>query len=395
MNRRDILISAAALASLMRAGRLYAAPATPKRLLIVFMRGAYDAANVVAPCDSDFYYAARPNIALPRPGSALNAALPLDEEWAIHPALKDSILPLYERRQAAFVPFAGTDDTSRSHFETQDSIELGQDPGGKRDFRSGFMNRLASVLQDRVTPIAFTGQLPLIFRGETTIPNMALNGGGKPGIDARQAALIASMYDGSDLAPAVAQGFQVEDEVYKSIATEMQAASRGATSPRGFELEARRIARLMRGKYNLGFVDVGGWDTHVNQGGASGYLAGRLAELGNGLAGFADEMGTDWTNTVVVAISEFGRTFRENGNRGTDHGHGSVYWVLGRAIKGGRLAGDQVRVGEDTLFQHRDYPVLNEYRAVLGGLFAQIYGLDETALQKIFPGVRPKDIGLA
>jgi uncharacterized protein (DUF1501 family) len=394
MNRREMLMSAAALFPLVRAGRLYAAPATPKRLLIVFMRGAYDAANVIVPAESDFYYRARPNIALPRPGTADNAALPLDEDWAIHPALKDSMLPLYAKHQAAFVPFAGTDDTSRSHFETQDSIELGQGINGTRDFRSGFMSRLAAVLQESVTPIAFTGQLPLIFRGQTTIPNMSLNIGGKPGIDPRQAALISQMYGDSDLAPAVAQGFQVEDEVYKSIATEMQAASRGATSAKGFELEARRIARLMREKYNLGFVDVGGWDTHVNQGGASGYLAGRLAELGKGLAGFADEMGPDWANTVVVAISEFGRTFRENGNRGTDHGHGSVYWVLGGSIKGGRIAGDQARVAEDTLFQNRDYPVLNEYRALLGGLFAQLYGLDEPAIQKIFPGTTPKDLAL-
>jgi uncharacterized protein (DUF1501 family) len=393
MNRRELLISAAAL-SVVRAGQLFAAPATPKRLLIVFMRGAYDAANVVVPSESEFYYRARPNIAVPRPGSAENAALTLDEDWAIHPALKDSILPLYSNRQAAFVPFAGTDDTSRSHFETQDSIELGQDLNGNRDFRSGFMNRLAGVLQDTVTPIAFTGQLPLIFRGQMNIPNMSMNAGAKPGIDPRQAELIAGMYQGSDLAPAVSQGFQVEDEVYKSIAMEMQAASRGATSAKGFELEARRIARLMREKYNLGFVDVGGWDTHVNQGGASGYLPVRLGELGKGLAGFADEMGPDWANTIVVAISEFGRTFRENGNRGTDHGHGSVYWVLGGGIKGGRLAGDQVRVSEATLFQNRDYPVLNEYRAVLGGLFAQFYGLDGDRLQKVFPGVKPKDIGL-
>ncbi len=132
----------------------------------------------------------------------------------------------------------------------------------------------------------------------------------------------------------------------------------------------------------------------MNQGGASGYLAGRLGELGKGLAGFADEMGPDWANTVVVAISEFGRTFRENGNRGTDHGHGSVYWVLGGNIRGGRVAGSQVRVAEETLFQNRDYPVLNEYRAVLGGLFARFYGLDEPAIQKIFPGTTPKDLAL-
>jgi len=175
---------------------------------------------------------------------------------------------------------------------------------------------------------------------------------------------------------------------------EMQAASRGATSARGFELQARRIGRLMREKYNLGFVDVGGWDTHVNQGGAAGYLAVRLSELGKGLAAFADEMGPDWNDTVVVAISEFGRTFRENGNRGTDHGHGSVYWVLGGSVKGGRVAGDHVRVAEETLFQNRDYPVLNEYRALLGGVFAALFRVEGERLQKVFPGVEPLDLGV-
>src|SRR5438105_5313293 len=391
-SRRDILLSVAA-ATLVRAGALYAAPATRKKLLLVFLRGAYDAANVLVPISSEFYYRARPNIAVPKPGRAENAAVQLSEDWGLHPALKDSLLPLYQKQQAVLVPFAGTDDTSRSHFETQDSIELGQALTGARDVRSGFMSRLAGVLGGDVTPISFTGQLPLIFRGQTTIPNISLNVG-KPGIDSRQAALINQMYEGSDLAPAVAQGFAVEDEVYKSIAMEMQAASRGATSARGFELQARRIGRLMREKYNLGFVDVGGWDTHVNQGGAAGYLAVRLSELGKGLAAFADEMGPEWNDTVVVAISEFGRTFRENGNRGTDHGHGSVYWVLGGSVKGGRIAGDQMRVAEETLFQNRDYPVLNEYRAVLGGLFAALFGVEGERLQKVFPGVEPRDLGV-
>ena len=135
----------------------------------------------------------------------------------------------------------------------------------------------------------------------------------------------------------------------------MVAANRGAVAT-GFELSARRIGRLMREQFNLGFVDVGGWDTHVNQGGASGYLAGRLGELGRGLAGFVDEIGPDaWKDTVVVVVCEFGRTFRENGDRGTDHGHGSVYWVLGGGVKGGRIAGGRWRSPGD-LFQDRDSP---------------------------------------
>ncbi len=117
---------------------------------------------------------------------------------------------------------------------------------------------------------------------------------------------------------------------------EMDAASRNAMTAKGFELVARRMAQLMRERFDIGFVDVGGWDTHVGQGAGTGYLAGRLEELGRGLAGFADAMGDQWPNTVVVVISEFGRTFRENGNRGTDHGHGTVHWVLGGSLSGGR-----------------------------------------------------------
>jgi uncharacterized protein (DUF1501 family) len=394
MQRRDFLKALSFAAPLTMAGRLYAAPATKTKLLVVFLRGAYDAANTVVPVSSDFYYQSRPTLAIARPNPAdPNAALPLDRDWGLHPALKDTLYPLYKKGQLAFIPFAGTDDLSRSHFETQDTIELGQAIGGSRDYRSGFMSRLVGQLTD-MEPISFTDQLPLTFRGGASIPNMALNFVGKPGIDDRQAKLIQSMYQGNELAPQVAEGFTVRDEVYKEITAEMQEANRNAVSPKGFELAARRIGGLMKGRFNLGFVDVGGWDTHVNQGAATGYLAGRLGELGHGLAGFAEAIGPAWNETIVVVLSEFGRTFRENGDRGTDHGHGSVYWVMGGSLKGGRMAGEEVKVEQKSLLQNRDYPVLNEYRAVLGGVFHRIYGLQPDRLQKVFPSVQPKDLAL-
>ena len=394
MNRRALIRSAALLGASTVAGRVWAAPKAEARLLVVFLRGAYDAANVVIPTGSDFYYRARPNLALARPDPANPAAaLPLDPDWSLNPALRDTILPLFAKGQAAFVPFAGTDDVTRSHFETQDTIELGQTTGAARDYNSGFMARLAAELT-RVRPIAFTEQVPLIFRGAETVPNIAINGVGKPGIDARQAGLIAAMYRDSSLRPAVEEGFRVRDAVYQSISDHAAQADRGAVSPKGFELSARRIGRLMREGFNLGFVDVGGWDTHVNQGAATGYLADRLAELGRGLAGFSEEIGSGWGDTVVVVLSEFGRTFRENGNRGTDHGHGSAYWVLGGGLRGGRIAGPQVRLGESSLFQNRDYPVLTDYRALLAGLFARLYGLDRTSLHPVFAGVDPAELGL-
>ena len=396
MNRRDLIKAFAASTSLTLAGRVWAAPATDARVLVVFLRGAYDAANVVVPVGSEFYYASRPTLAVARPDAGNpNAALALDAGWGLHPALRDSIYPLWAKREVAFVPFAGTsDDLSRSHFETQDTIELGQSVGGSRDYRSGFMSRLATELT-RVKPISFTDQLPLIFRGQNQIPNIGIASVSKPGVDDRQARLIREMYAKGDLANSVSEGFRVRDDVYKSVSEEMMAANRGAVSPRGFELSARRIGRLMREQFNLGFVDVGGWDTHVNQGAATGYLADRLGELGRGLAGFSEEIGPAmWRDTVVVVISEFGRTFRENGDRGTDHGHGSVYWVMGGGINGGRMAGEQVQVAQATLFQNRDYPVLTDYKAFFAGLIQHVYGLQQARLERIFTGIKPKDLNL-
>jgi uncharacterized protein (DUF1501 family) len=393
MKRRELLRLLAATPLLATTTRLYAAPQTSARLLVVFMRGGYDAANLLVPVSSNFYYEARPNIAVPKPGTGATAALPLDANWGLHPALRESIFPLVKKGQAAFIPFAGTDDLTRSHFETQDSIELGQALNSTRNYNSGFLNRLVSVLTGSHA-IAFTDQLPIALNGDIQVPNMALRSLGKPGVDPRQSANIAAMYQNTKLAPQVAEGFSVRNDVMKEMAGEMEAASRNAITTKGFELEARRIAKLMKEQFNVGFVDVGGWDTHVGEGGASGYLAGRLEELGRGLAGFADEIGGAWQDTVVVVISEFGRTFRENGNRGTDHGHGSVYWLLGGGLHTTGIAGEQIRVEQNTLFQNRDYPVLNEYRAIFGGLFARMYGLGNAQLERVFAGVAPKDLKL-
>jgi uncharacterized protein (DUF1501 family) len=398
MTRRDLLKLAALGGPAVIAGHAFATSGTQAqpRLLVVFLRGGYDAASLLVPISSDDYYRVRPTIAIARPDTAdPNSAIALDAHWGLHPALRDSILPLWQARQVAFVPFAGTDDMTRSHFETQDTIELGQPTRGARAYGSGFMGRLAGSLSGRVQPIAFTQQVPLIFQGERPTPNIAINGAVRPGLDPQRAALISRMYEGTALGPSVAEGFAVDDQVYKAMTGGMAVGGRGAISARGFELAARRVGRLMRDQFDLAFLDVGGWDTHVGQGGAQGYLAGRLAELGRGLAGYADEIGpTAWRQTVVVVISEFGRTFRENGDKGADHGHGSVYWVMGGAVRGGRIAGDRGPVSLAELNENRDYPVLVDYREMMGGLFRRLYDLDDTRLQTVFPGARPRDLGL-
>ncbi len=386
MKRRTLLKTLAAASaavcapSMAMAGQMWSAPASKTRLLFVFMRGGYDATSLLVPVSSQYYYQVRPNIAIPK-----TAALPIDADWGLHPVLGETIHPLFTSGQVAFVPFAGTEDLSRSHFETQDSIELGQALDRTRDYRSGFLNRLAATLNtDRASAISFTDQLPLIMQGGLQVPNTALRSVNKPSVDARQAKMIAAMYDGTALAQPVRDGFAVREDVMKEMSGEMLAANRNAVSTKGFELEARRIAKLMKDKYNIGFVDVGGWDTHVGQGNATGYLANRLDELGRGLSGFAQEMGPDWKDTVVVVVSEFGRTFRENGNRGTDHGHGNAMLIMGGPVKGGKVYGRWPGLNPDQLWQGRDLAITTDFRDV----FAEVVTghLGATNISPIFPG---------
>lgn len=419
ITRRDMLklgllgavYAAGPLPSLV--SRAYAAPgAGDAKFLLVFLRGGYDAANVIIPVGSPFYYEARPTLAVPMPDPQNpQAALALarageSASWGLHPALKEDIYGLWNEGRVAFVPFAGTADMTRSHFETQDSLESGlppaKDEGRGRIYGSGFLNRLAGTLDGAAAPVAFTDGLPVVMTGDIVVPNVSLKGKGRAPFDARQTALLAGMYEGTRFEPLINEGFELRRTVAEQAKImaaggtngEMQAANRNALSARGFELEAQRMGGLMRDKFNVGFIDVGGWDTHVNQGAAQGQLAGLLANLGRGLRAFSEQMGPAWASTVVVVISEFGRTFRENGTRGTDHGHGSVYWVLGGAVQGGRLVGEQVDVTQQTLNQNRDWPVLTEYRSMLAGLFKRMYGLDDARIDRVFPRTSALDIGL-
>lgn len=397
MKRRDFLRTGLAGALALANVRLWAAPGDAK-LLVVMLRGAYDGASLLVPYASDFYYRSRPSIAVPRPNSAdPNAAIELDSDWALNAAVKDSLLPLYRNRQAVLIPFSGSDDLSRSHFQAQDLMELGQGGGGALDYSSGYLNRLVEALSGTSAQSAasFTNSLTPVFKGAVPVPNISLRGNMKINLPPRHGEMIASLYEGTKLSGMATAGMETKKRVSAELMNEMTESSRGAGAARVFGAQARAIAKLMRDKpaYSIGFVDVGGWDTHVNQGSAQGVLAANLAGLAGGLSAFAQELGDGWRSTVVVVMSEFGRTFRENGNRGTDHGHGNTLWVLGGGISGGRIAGRQLAVSEATLFQNRDYQVLNDYRSVLATLFARMYGLGGSALQRILPGARADSYG--
>jgi uncharacterized protein (DUF1501 family) len=398
MNRREFLFaaaSAAALPALSFSGKLFAAPTNTPRLLLVFLRGGYDCNNLLVPYGSDFYYQSRPTLAIAKPdANNPNSAIALDSNWGLNPVLGQSLYPLWQKKQLAFIPFAGTDDMSRSHFETQNNIERGIASGQSGGFNSGFMARLSDQLRG-VPAIAFTNNLPLSFQGSgKDIPNISLKGDTKPRFDERQSAILAEMYKGTSLASATADGLALPKTVSQDLREEMTKASGGAPSAHNFATETTRIATLMRDQYRLGFVDVGGWDTHVNQGSVTGGLANNLKNLGEGLAAYASALGNEWNNTTVVVVSEFGRTFRENGDKGTDHGHGTVHWVLGGNVKGGRIVGEQVAVNQQSLLQNRDYPVLNNYRDTLGSLVGRLWGLSGSQVQSVFPQARPKNLQL-
>ena len=232
-----------------------------------------------------------------------------------------------------------------------------------------------------------------VFKGAVPVPNVSLRGNMKINLPPRANEMIASLYEGTRLSAMATAGMETKKMVSQELMDEMAESARGAGAARAFEKQARAIAKLMRDRsaYSVGFADVGGWDTHVNQGSAEGALATNLAGLAGGLAAFAQEMGALWKSTVVLVMSEFGRTFRENGNRGTDHGHGNTLWVLGGGIAGGRIAGRQAAVDPSNLFQDRDFRVLNDYRSVLAYVFSRMYGLNGTALDRVLPGVQAGD----
>lgn len=406
MNRRQFLTHLSAFAGLTLLHRqVWALPdnnqALGSRLLVVLLRGAYDGNSLLIPHGSPFYYAARPTIAIARPnGNDPASALDIGQGYGLHPAVSATLYPLFQQHQAAFVPFSGSQDTTRSHFQAQDVMELGQEATVNIDYNSGFLNRLVQVLQhngQRTGGISFTNNLPLTFKGGLPIPNIALNGQVHDVADDHQTRLLTSLYTNNALNADIQEGFQTRHDVSADLIKEMQDASRGAAKASGFEKTARSIAALMRDNpaYAIGFIDAGGWDTHVNQGAASGPLANNLGNLAQGLSGFADELGNNaWRQTVVVVMSEFGRTFRENGTRGTDHGHGNTLWILGGGISGGRLAGELTEVSEKNLSENRDSPLLNDYRSVLANLMQRMYGLNAAQLETIFPNVTHKDFAL-
>jgi uncharacterized protein (DUF1501 family) len=370
---------------------------TRKKLVVVMLRGAVDGLNVVAPVGDENYLRLRPGIGLASPGME-NGALDLDGYFGLHPALA-SLQPLWQQKKLAFVHASGSPDGTRSHFDAQDYMESATP--GRKNTPDGWMNRLVASLPGTATPSRLLGIGPVMPRilagqaGAVNLPNVA--SGTRADILDRPAigAAFDQLYAGHPrFGRAYEDGRKAHREVMMAAAEtpQMQAADRGAPLPNGFPDDAARLATLMRNdpKIQLAFVALGGWDTHVAQGAGTGQLANRLAPLGQGLAVLAERLGSLFDDTVVVVMSEFGRTARENGTGGTDHGHGNVMWVLGGKVNGGRVLGDWQGLEEAALNEGRDLPVTTDFRSVLAQVAERHLLLTDQQLTQVFPAMPQK-----
>lgn len=408
MQRRRFLAGALG-ASLVPVGRTaWAATGAPapnrKKLVVVFLRGAVDGLSVVAPYAESDYARLRPTIALPSPGQD-GGLLDLDGRFGLHPALAP-LMPMWQGGRLAFVQASGSPDPTRSHFDAQDYMESGT-PGMKRT-ADGWMNRLLGELPGQPAPtrgLAIGAVLPRIYAGPIPVASLAEGQAATRPVPLDQpqvADAFAKLYAGDDEASRTFREARASRrEVLASLDAgandrEQMAANNGAPLPNGFPDDAARLARLMRNDANvqLAFVALGGWDTHAGQGSTRGQLANRLAPLGQGLAVLADRLGPMFDDTVVVVMSEFGRTARENGNRGTDHGHGNAMWVMGGPVAGGKVHGRWPGIDDRSLHEGRDLAITTDFRDVVAEIAERHLALPDARLAQLFPSRQVERVGV-
>ncbi|PTT77542.1 hypothetical protein DBR42_24995 [Pelomonas sp. HMWF004] len=373
-----------------------------KKLVVVMLRGAVDGLSVVAPYGEREYAASRPQIALPPPG-AEDGLIKLDALFGLHPAL----LPLkrhWDGGQLAFVHASGSPDPTRSHFDAQDYLESGTP--GRKSTPDGWLNRLLAALPGEPAPTRAISQgstPPRIFAGTASVASLGLgpNALQRRAIDnpQLQAGLTKLYASDAQLSGTLRDTTEGRGEMAKSMASGMASgmapgersidpsADAGAPSARSFAADARRLGMLIRkdAHTQLAFTAVGGWDTHVNQGAAKGQLANRLASLGEGLDALSVGLGDALKDTVIVVVSEFGRTLRQNGTGGTDHGRGNVMWLLGGPVAGGQVLGDWPGLDRSALAEGRDLAVATDFRQVLAPVLQRHLGLTDAGLAAVFP----------
>jgi uncharacterized protein (DUF1501 family) len=383
---------------------LYAADSTAdsrkKILVAIFQRGAVDGLNMVIPFGEPRYYELRPSIAIPKPDGTANSAVDLDGFFGLHPALAP-LKPMFDARHLAIVDAVGSPDPTRSHFDAQDFMESGT-PGSHAG-TDGWLNRALPSEPGAASPlraISLGDTLARSLRGHNdAVAVRSLNDFQVH--DTRGAASFESMYENTLDTTLHGTGKETFTAVkmMQSIQKQTYVPANGANYGNGgFGKSLQQIAQLI--KSNVGvevaFADIGGWDTHVNEVGGhptDGQLANNLAQFSQALAAFYQDLGDRMQDVTLVTMSEFGRTVKENGDRGTDHGHANVMFVLGGDVRGGKVYGDWPGLQEDQLYDGRDLALTTDFRDVLGELVARHLG--NPNLKSVFPGYEnPKFRGL-
>ncbi len=382
---------------------VYAADGSDRRkkiLVAIFQRGAVDGLNMVVPFGEQRYYELRPSLAIPKPDGTPTSAVDLDGFFGLHPSLA-SLKPMFDAQQLAIVDAVGSPDPTRSHFDAQDYMESGT-PGFKAT-SDGWMNRALPKPDGPVSAlraVSLGSSLPRSLRGRNDA--LAVNNLNDFQVrDPKAAAAFENMYEHTLDSALNGTGKETFSAVriMQSIQKQSYTPANGAKYPGGrFGQSLQQIARLIKADVGLevAFADIGGWDTHVNEVGAQpavGQLANNLSDFGQSLAAFYQDLGDRMADVAVVTMSEFGRTAKENGNRGTDHGHANVMFVMGGGIRGGKVYGDWPGLAEEQLNEGRDLALTTDFRDVLGELVSKHLG--NPNLKAVFPGYEnPKFRGL-
>ncbi|HVZ49362.1 MAG TPA: DUF1501 domain-containing protein [Gemmatimonadaceae bacterium] len=367
-----------------------------KVLICLFQRGAADALNVVVPFGDRAYYQLRPNIAIPAPRNGALSAIDLDGFFGLHPSLAP-LKPLWDRGILAPIHAIGSPSTTRSHFDAQDYMESGTpDVKGTTD---GWLNRYLAASgtceECKVSPfraVAMTPQTPRALEGSAptvamdSIDQFAVRTGG----DA--AARLEALYrtGSADIVQGAGNEMFEAVKMLKAANPQRYQPENGAAYPRSqFGQRLRQIAQLI--KCNVGleiaFADVGGWDTHVNQGSVQGQLANRLDDFAQSIAALTTDLGDRMEDVVILTMSEFGRMARQNGNGGTDHGHAGAMFVIGGPVRGKRVYGRWPGLAQEQLYEGRDLALTTDFR----DLFAEVAGahLGARRMDALFPGHTP------
>ena len=372
-------------------------PAARRRVLVaIFQRGAVDGLNMIVPFGEREYYIARPTIAIGRPGGP-DRAVDLDGFFGLHPRLAP-LAPLFAAGRLAIVHACGSPDGTRSHFDAQDYMETAT-PGVKST-PDGWLNRYLHAREHQArTPfraVALAPQLPRALQGNE--PALAIGQIDRFGIRAGQSSdAVQQSFEAEYAAAADAVLHSTGREAFDAIRMLRQAdpsrytPAPGAEYPRSAYGEAlKQIAQLIKSDVGLeiAFAESGNWDHHVNEGAAVGQLAARLDDFGRGIAALVRDLGDRMQDVVIMTMSEFGRAVGENGNRGTDHGHGNAMLVIGGAVRGGKVYGRWPGLAREQRYEGRDLAVTTDFRAVFDEVVRGHLGLTET--RAVFPGFRAR-----